>query len=40
MIHELVSAAAPGLAAAAAGRDGQGDTERVQNERNDPISLF
>lgn len=39
MIHELVSAAAPGLGAAA-GRDGQGDTERVQNERDDPISLY
>ena len=39
MIHELVSAAAPGLGAAA-GRDGQGDTEWVQNERDDPIRLY
>lgn len=39
MIHELVSAAAPGLGAAA-GEDGQGDTEWVQNERDDPISSY
>lgn len=39
MIHELVSAAAPGLGAAA-GRDGLGDTKWVQNERDDPISLY
>lgn len=39
MIHESVGAAAPGLGAAA-GRDGQGDTERVQNERDDPISSY
>lgn len=39
VIHELVSAAAPGLGAAA-GRDGQDDTELVQNERDEPISLY
>lgn len=39
MIHELVSAVAPGLGAAA-GRDGQGDTEWVQNERDGPFSSY
>lgn len=39
MIHESVSAAAPGLGAAA-GRDGHGDTEWLQNERDDPISSY
>lgn len=39
MIHELVSAAAPGLGAAA-GRNGQGDTEPLQNERDDSVGSY
>lgn len=39
MIHEFVSAAAPGLGVAA-GSEGQGDTEWVHNKRDDPISSY
>lgn len=39
VIHELVRAAAPGLGAAA-GYDGQSDTEWVQNERDGPVGLY
>lgn len=39
VIHEVVSAAAPGLGGAA-GWDGQGETEWVQNEQDGPLSVM